>query len=188
MISTAVGAAFGGLQTVAGLVSGYRSGKASAEQIAQLAIRYWGCLLFELHWNLTSVREAVAHPGTENATATPTLVFPFSDSLLPELARLAPQPKAIAEAGVMCGLLKNVQTMVDVAQQAGAQHRPAGAVSVAALDLDKTWSEYARENLPRWLETLEELRAGVAAEAERLFGEKEWQGVKASILPLSITP
>src|SRR5688572_6840662 len=88
-------------EAVGGVV-GWRQGHASAEEARQLAVRYWGCVLFEMRQNLISASTCVKfYDDRKNSNPTPvypTMDFQFADALLGELARMAPLPVVLAEA------------------------------------------------------------------------------------------
>lgn len=170
------------LEAAAGVVSSYVRGKASASDLHQLAVRYWGCVLFELHYNLGALIAAV------EKNAYPILHFGFSTTVIPDLARIAPIPAAISVAAVMVGSFRHIHEMVALDQDVSSRPRPAGLETIG-LNVRGQWRSYVTSNLAVWRQQFDALRDAVNDQGRVAFGAGRWQVEEPGILPpLLVTP
>jgi hypothetical protein len=166
--------------TVAKVVSTWLKGKASANELHQLTVRYWGCVLFELRANLAALETAVVGRRA-GRHSVPFLQFTFADALLPELARMSPLPNVLSEVATIICVQRSIQRHIDLAEHADAQHRGRGA-SFQAFDPTATWVASVSERMPDQIRVYNQLRDAMSDQGRQAFAD-EWQVVESVILP-----
>lgn len=193
MLSTVAAAGLQGLQFVTGQVSSWRSGKAKGNDVHQLAVRYWGCVLFEVYANLRSIRDSLGEGETEDSWGTwPGLSFTFSTSLLPELAQLSPMPMAVAHLDAVVGWIRQIDILVALDRQAATTYVPGvpglgGGFASQRANSRKTWMMNSQRVLPMLQKEFESLRAAVSEQGRKAFGDDEWNRIELETLPYDLS-
>ncbi len=149
------------------LVGKVASGRADERELKQLAVRYWGCALFELGHNLRRIQACM-----RQNMVVPTIQFSVFDVVIGDLARLAPAPEALNELNELAVQLRVIANL--------AQGRTPGVFDPTA------WSEYYRRTgtyLEHQYDALRDLLDQFGREAH---GDKAWQRIQASVVPADL--
>jgi hypothetical protein len=161
-------------------VAAWLKGKASAEELQQLTVRYWGAVLFEMRSNLDALETAVLDRRA-GRPFVPLLRFTYSDVLLPELARMCPLPNVLSLVAGIIQEQKFIQSYIDLAAVADARRREPG-YSIQSLNPTKTWLAAASEFLPRQVRSFNQLQDAMNDQGRQAFGD-QWQVIGSVILP-----
>lgn len=173
-----------GLKGVVSTVAGWRSGKTTAAELHQLAVRYWGCVVMEISINATNFKTSVDHNdlAAGGDGAWPIVDFTFSDALMPELAKLAPQPNVVVGAARVVAMQRQLAEMAALDRSTASL--PAAQFSVSRVSIRTAWIENARKLLPMFFSAVDELKSALATEGRNAFGDEGWQQIEASVLPM----
>lgn len=168
-------------------VSGWLGGKLKPNEVRQLAVRHWGCLLFECRWNLIQLSQCVRTARKEEKPGLPTMHSSFSQALLADLAKLSPYPAMLALAAKLVTEQRSLERFVALALNVGTQFVavPAQGVAFQKVNADLLWINRAHTVIEDQLRLYGQLREFVVAEGKAAF-KKEWEEVEATIVPLPL--
>lgn len=168
-------------------VAGWLGGKLKPSEVRQLAVRHWGCLLFESRWNLIQLSQCVRTARKQEKPGLPTMHAMFSQALLADLAKLSPYPAMLALAAKLVVEQRSLERMVAIAVNVGTQFVsvPAKGVAFQKVNADALWINRAHVVIEDQLKLYDQLRNFVVAEGKAAF-KKEWPELEATIVPLSL--
>jgi hypothetical protein len=172
MTGAEVSLAVAGMCAAVGTVSSWVRGKVSKDELHQLAVRYWGCVLFDLAHNIGVVANALDERA-KGQDALPSFRFTFVDGLLAELARISPLPSVLSDAATIVQDQRTMERLVDLAISS----------DVIGISHTKMWEHVARGALRRHLAVYNSLRDAMNDEGRKAYGDAEWQVVEPAILP-----
>jgi hypothetical protein len=169
----------------AGAANKVLRGKADDRETQQLAIRYWGQVLFELRTNLDGVQQMAA---TRGAHAYPHLRLRAWDELYGALCKLTPMPQMLATIQQLNDSIEEIAFLLRTAVSAPPTATSAGSLGVlhergggdqwddAFGQAEGLWA--TKPNVP-----FNQLRDIVAGAGRQAFGDKQWQVLEPELLP-----
>lgn len=157
------------------------SGKTNEKQVQQLAVRYWGQVLFELRLNLSGITE-MAVAGRQGRY--PKLRLRAWDELYGSLCKLTSMPRLISSVQELNNDIEEIGFLLRTALAAiGEDDGPMIRRRPGGHQWDDAFRQ-ARELAAQKPEArFNEARDVIASAGRAAFGEKDWQMVESEILP-----
>lgn len=175
------------LRGAASLVASLIKGNAGKTELQRLAVQYWGCILFEMRRNIIRVAVVVDKGKPERGDSLPALEFSFYDSLIGDLARVAPMPLLTAVAGRVNADLRAIHRLVSAQIQAGAipfSTQP-GVSTSTLLNVGAAWRFHAEGTVAQLIKSYNDMVGAIAVDGESTYKD-EWSTVSRSTLPAAL--
>ena len=159
--------------------------QASAREAQELALRQWGCLLFEMRRNLERIRFMVQQSEDKKVSYAP-FDLTVSEALMPDFCRIVPSPALLSEIQGVLAAIKRV----DFYQRTGATAAPLNIsqieeYTILADDIRgfRKANAFARDAVSKNVyDRFNRLHALANEVGKQLYGD-EWDGEATYTLP-----